>query len=177
MRYFDTNEKRHKPVEGSNGAINVNVISEDVIDGSITTEKLADGAVSVVKLANDTIARIDQYKFTPLSGSSNDANNLTNEGVYFNSGGYGLKNAPRNVYGWMLIVSHGSSNGHPQGAQLYLDSQGFDFRGFNGNTFTEWETFIIKDKVEHVELIADPTSATIEDLANAYNILVTALKG
>lgn len=87
-----------------------------------------------------------------------------------------MLNAPRIRYGWVLIVSHGVSNGHPRGAQLYLDSEGFDFQGFDGETFTEWETFIVKNKVQDVEPIADPSTATVEDVANTLNALLNALK-
>lgn len=149
----------------------------ELLQGVVAGEgSIADGSVTLDKLAQEVLVRIDRNKFTPLSGNSNDANALTSEGVYFNNGGYGLGNAPRNNYGWMLIVSHGSSNGHPRGGQLYLDKDGFDFRGFDGDTFGEWETFIIKNKVDHLEPIADPTTATVEDLANAYNALLAALK-
>ncbi len=152
-------------VEGLQAALN-NKLS-DVPDKSINEGKITD----------ELLSRIDEHKFTPLSGNGNDADQLTGEGIYFNSGGYGLINAPRGNYGWMLIVSHGSSNGHPRGGQLFLDKEGFDFRGFDGESFTEWESFIIKNKVEHLEPIANPEEATVEDVANAYNTLLTALKG
>lgn len=148
---------------------------QSALDGKLG--EIADGSVTLAKLAQEVLSRIDYGKFSQLSGNGNDANKLTDAGIYFNSGGYGLKNAPRDRYGWMLIVSHGASNGKAQGGQLYLDVDGFDFRGFTGSTFTAWESFIIKNKVEDIQPIADPASATPEDLANAYNALLAALKG
>lgn len=148
---------------------------QDALDGKLS--EVADKSVTIAKLAQEVLSRIDYGKFSQLSGNGNDANKLTDAGIYFNSGGYGLKNAPRDRYGWMLIVSHGASNGKAQGGQLYLDVDGFDFRGFTGSTFTAWESFIIKNKVEDIQPIADPASTTSEDLANAYNALLTALKG
>lgn len=145
--------------------------------GSVSTDAITDGAITIPKLAQEVITRIDEYKFTPLSGSNNDANNLMDTGIYFNVGGYGLHNAPRNNYGWMLIVSHGVSNGHPRGAQVYFDHDGFDWRGFNGDTLTDWQTCIVKKKVDDVEAIADPSTATTADIADAYNVLLSALKG
>lgn len=149
----------------------------EIADNSVTTVKIADKAVTQEKLADALVSYIADGKFTRLSGSGNDANKMKSNGVYLNIGGYGLKNAPRDRYGWMLIVSCGESNGSLQGAQLYLDVDGFDYRGFKGNTFTKWETFIIKDKVADVEPIADPSTATAEAIANAYNALLAALKG
>lgn len=35
----------------------------------------------------------------------------------------------------------------------------------------------VKSKVEHLQPIADPSTATVEDVAQAYNDLLTALKG
>lgn len=149
----------------------------EIADNSVTTVKIADKAVTQEKLADALVSYIADGKFTRLSGSRNDANKIKSNGVYLNNGGYGLKNAPRDRYGWMLIVSCGGSNSSLQGAQLYLDVDGFDYRGFKGNTFTKWETFIIKDKVADVEPIADPSTVTAEDIANAYNALLAALKG
>lgn len=156
---------------------NVAVTTDKIADSSITTEKLTGGGVTVDKLAQEVLSRIDQHKFTPLSGSGNNANSLTEAGIYFNSGGYGLQNAPRDNYGWMLIVSRGTSNGHHRGAQVYFDHDGFDWRGFDGDKFTPWQTCIVKHAVDNVEPISDPSSATPQDIANAYNALLTALKG
>lgn len=142
-------------------------VSVDIADGSVTTQKLA---AEVIELINER-------KFTPLSGSDNDADKMTNTGIYFNNGGYGLQNAPRSNYGWMLLVSHGVSNGHPRGAQLYFDHDGFDWRGFDGNSFTPWQTCIVKNAVDVVEPIEDPSSATAEQVATAFNLLLAALKG
>jgi len=151
-------------------------VEVDIPDNSITTEKLVDGSVTEGKLSQEVITRIDKNKFTPLSGSSNDANELTSQGIYFNSGGYGLRNAPRDNYGWILIVSHGHSNNHLRGGQLYIDYEGFNFRGYDGDTFTEWNSFVNKNNVEQLELISDPTTATNEDIANKLNEVLTALK-
>lgn len=67
--------------------------------------------------------------------------------------------------------------GHPRGAQVYFDHDGFDWRGFDGDTFTDWQTCIVKNKVMDVDAIADPSTATAEDIANAYNDLLAALRG
>jgi len=154
-----------------------NSVGTDMLkDGAVTTPKIADGAVTVEKLAEGLISFIQYGKFTPLSGGQN-ANSLTEQGIYLNVGGYSLTNAPRGNYGWMLLVSRGSSNGHHRGAQVYFDHDGFDWRGFDGSTFTDWETCIIKNKITDIEQIADPSSATPEDIATAYNALLAALKG
>lgn len=144
---------------------------------SVGTEELADKSVTVAKAADDLLNRIDAHKFSPLTGSSNDANELTDAGVYLHTGGYGLLNAPRSNYGWILISSHGTSNNHLRGGQIYADYEGVDYRGYDGSTFTEWHSLITKDVVEDIEPIADPSTATVEDVATAFNALLTALKG
>lgn len=148
----------------------------EIADNSVTTAKIADKAVTQAKLADDLISFVQYGKFTPLRGVQN-ANSLTEEGIYLNVGGYSLTNAPRENYGWMLLVSRGSSNGHPRGAQVYFDHDGFDWRGFDGSTFTDWETCIIKNKITDINPIADPSTATTKDIATAYNALLAALKG
>lgn len=124
-----------------------------ITDGAVTTAKIADKAIIQGKLADDLVSFIQSNKIRFLSGEQ-DANQLTDAGVYLNNGGYTLTNAPRGNYGWMLIVSHGSSNGHPRGAQLYVDHDGLDWRGYDGSTFTEWETCIVKNKIMDTEPIA-----------------------
>lgn len=171
--------------EGSvaDGAVTTPKIADEAVttpkiaDGAVTPEKLAEESVEMIHLAQEVLSRIDAHKFTPLSGSSNDADQLTDTGIYFNIGGYGLQNAPRNNYGWMLIVSHGTSNGNPRGAQVYFDHDGFDWRGFDNSVFTPWQTCIVKNAVEGIDPIDDPSSATPEDIATAFNNLLAALKG
>lgn len=149
----------------------------ELFQNSSGGKDIPDGGVTLAKLAQEVLTRIDQHKFTPLSGSTNDADQLLETGIYFNIGGYGLLHAPRNNYGWMLIVSRGVSNGHPRGAQVYFDHDGFDWRGYEGDSFTDWQTCIIKNAMEGIEPIDDPSSATAEDVAEAFNALLAALKG
>ena len=144
------------------------------LDGKIS--EVPDKSIDVSKLVDALVSQIDERKITFLSGGQ-DANELTDAGVYLNNGGYTLHNAPRGNYGWMLIVSRGSSNNHHRGAQVYFDHDGFDWRGVDGDTFTDWETCIVKHKVMDIEPIADTTSATAEDNANKINEILDALKG
>lgn len=81
VRYFDTNENTHKSVEGSKGAINVNVISGgggggSLADGSVTTEKIADGAVTDEKLAKQKIDMPESLTPLVVLGTSRRNNNL-----------------------------------------------------------------------------------------------------
>lgn len=176
LQFWDDDKKEYVEVSSENPLpISVDEL-EQIADNSVTTTKIVDKAVTQTKLADDLISFIQSNKITLLSGSQN-ANNLTNAGVYLNNGGYALTNAPRSNYGWMLIVSHGVSNGHPRGAQLYVDHDGFEWRGYDGSNFTDWNTCIVKNAVDNIEPIADPSTASTEDIANAYNELLTALKG
>lgn len=59
---------------------------------------------------------------------------------------------------------------------MYLDKDRLVWRGFDGTTFTDWETFIIKHKVADIDPIEDPSTATLEDVANKLNELINALK-
>lgn len=156
----------------ADGAVTVDKIA----DSSVTADKITDKAVTQAKLADDLVGFIQEHKITVLNGHQ-DANKLVNPGVYIDAGGYGLSNAPRDNYGWMLISSLGSSNGHNRGAQLYVDYNGIDWRGLDGSKFTDWETCIVKNKITDLEPIGDTSTATPEEVATAYNALLAAMKG
>ena len=181
IQFWDDTKKQYVEVSSDNplpiSVEELDIGTSNIEDGSVTTAKIADKSITQEKISDALMETINSLKFTPLSGSSNSANSITEPGVYFNIGGYGLQNAPRGNYGWMLIVTRGTSNGHHKGGQIYFDLEGLEWRGFDGSTFTEWETCIVKNKLTDIEPIADPTTATVEDLANAYNALLEAMKG
>lgn len=63
-----------------------------------------DGSVTQAKLAQSVIDLIAQNKIQVVSGQWH-ANNMWDSAIYIGNGGYGLHDAPRDRYGWVLISS------------------------------------------------------------------------
>lgn len=154
-------------------------------DGSVTTEKLANGAVTTEKLAQAVIDLINSKvnkSGDTLSGSLKFGSNAVSDPsdlskhIDLYDGSYGISITTYTMNFLTSTTSESTKYAFHHGEEVIgiIQTSVSDPKAL---TTKEYVDNVVSSKLASIEPIADPTTATVEDLANAYNALLTALKG
>lgn len=173
---------------GGKFAMRVKQEGDAIPDGSITTDKIADEAVTDKKLSPDIMTKINRALPIYVKERSTDPNTFLDEGLYTANGTRGqvAGNMPTTSSAWTIWVTETDpSNGYI--CQHYVSDHGVYYRFSEGGKkwSDDWVPVIIdgygpvmkSGELSEINPIADPSAATTEDIANAYNELLAALKG